>query len=89
LAGSAFDPAIQFPKVLIQNHACIQQRHQSIGQNVVHFDHRAHDAIKAAVLHCHGQANAKDLQQTTYLVGEIHRLLQERFAGTQQRMDEM
>tara|TARA_R110001599_G_scaffold67045_1_gene189507 strand:- start:676 stop:957 length:282 start_codon:yes stop_codon:yes gene_type:complete len=38
LAGSAFDPAIEFQKVLIQNHARVQERYQSMGQNFIHLD---------------------------------------------------
>ena len=49
-----------------------------MGQNVVHLDQRPNDTVKAAVLHSHGQANAKNLQQPTDFVGEIHRLLQQR-----------
>jgi hypothetical protein len=62
LAGGAFDTPVQFQKVLIQNHTCIQQRHQGMRQNVIHLDHRPDNTVKTAVLHSLGQANAKDLQ---------------------------
>ena len=38
LRGGAFYTPILLQKVLIQNQACIQERHQGVRQNFVHFD---------------------------------------------------
>ena len=60
--GGAFDTAVQFQKVLIQTRTRIQQRDQSMRQNLIHFNHRTTEAVKAAMLHCLGQTKAADLQ---------------------------
>ena len=59
--GGTFDTAVQLKKVLIQDQTRIEQRNNCMCQDLIHFNHRTDEAVKAAMLHCLGKTEAKYL----------------------------
>ncbi len=89
LTGNLLYAPVQPQILLIQRHPGIEQRHKGMSQNVIHFDDRRHDVIKAAMRDGFGQADAKYLQQSTGHICQIHPLLKQRLACANQRTKAM
>ena len=47
MSCSALDPPVQFQKVLMQDQTRIQERYQSMGQDIVHLDQRTADTVES------------------------------------------
>jgi hypothetical protein len=53
-------------------------------QDVIDLDHRADNTVEATMLHCLGQADPKNLQQSTNFIGQINRLVEQGLASAEQ-----